>query len=694
MQRPTARLAAVLLLTLSLLAVARASSPASAATPAPASPPALARSGAPLSFTGRVPVRVVDTREGLGGIRLAAGETRKVSLSPYLPKGAGAAAVSVVAVDAAAEGYLTVWNCANPRPVVSHLNYPTSQARAAGTVVRLSSGSFCVFSLQAADVVVDLQGAYTTTVGSLLRPVGPTRLFDSRDTRSAVLPAGTTSVVTVPAATGTVTGAVVNLTSVGAERPGWVTIHPCGGSRPFVSSLNVRVVAPVANSVHVQVPADGRLCVYNQTPTHVVVDLAAVFTTARDGLWYQPAVPIRLLDTRDGTGGWRGPLDVGQVVRIPTGTLRDAAAVFVTVTAVTPKEPSYLTAWSGDGAPPWVSNLNVDVAGGTMPNGALAGLAPDRTIGVLSQRGAHELVVDLSGWYLSQPFSDVPPPPVSTSRYAQTPDVSPLSDPESAGCVQAAAEQGGLVVIPFGRQDAEGTRIWFTPNVRLYADIQAISVAWVRGLARCADPGERFVLALGTSNSGGVNDFNGAAGGTRWAQLVEDVAAAVADQDVVEIAASNDVEPGWGPPSQVRAWYEGYLAGTTRTLFNTGSADGCPPQWWTTTSCANGWSVGDVFWAATGASPQVQMVPEIYTPNGFLAGQWARISRWGVDSGVGPLRVGGVLSEEGACAQVGECTGLDNPPATAWGQLWGALNADPATAQTPSGYLTDIRWGW
>jgi len=43
---------------------------------------------------------------------------------------------------------------------------------------------------------------------------------------------------------------------------------------------------------------------------------------------------------------------------------------------------------------------------------------------------------------------------------------------------------------------------------------------------------------------------------------------------------------------------------------------------------------------------------------------------------------------------VGECTGLDNPPATAWGQLWGALNADPATAQTPSGYLTDIRWGW
>jgi hypothetical protein len=281
-------------------------------------------------------------------------------------------------------------------------------------VVRVVNAKLCVWSSAPTQLVVDLQGSYTVTTGSLLRMPGPVRLVDSRAT-GRLVPAGGTTVVTVPASTGAVTAAVLNVTALGAPGAGWLIVHPCDAARPTVSNVNYGAGATVANTVHVRVPGDRRVCVYNRTAAHVVVDVFGWFTTARDGMWFQPAVPQRLLDTRAGTGGWTGTVGAGQTLTVPTGVPPDAISAFATVTAVRPAAGGWATVWSGTSAtPPAVSNLNFAPSSGTIANGALTRLSAGKHLAVRSSHGGHHLLVDVSGWYVVQPFSAAPPPVVLT----------------------------------------------------------------------------------------------------------------------------------------------------------------------------------------------------------------------------------------------------------------------------------------
>ncbi len=125
-------------------------------------------------------------------------------------------------------------------------------------------GTICVYASTAMHVVVDLEGWFGST-GSLLAPQTPQRVVD---TRSAVggtrLGAGGTLAVAATA------GAVVNVTTVGAAAPGYLTVHPCG-TAPWVSNANFRAgeVVPALAAVGT---ASGGFCVTSISPTDVVVD--------------------------------------------------------------------------------------------------------------------------------------------------------------------------------------------------------------------------------------------------------------------------------------------------------------------------------------------------------------------------------------------------------------------------------------
>ena len=247
-------------------------------------------------------------------------------------------------------------------------------------------------SLVAAAVVIDVFGSYGPSGTLRYNPSPPVRLLDTRTAGAgALVPARTVTEVAVPPVGGVAAvAAALNLTAVDAAGPGFVAAYPCGGAVPPVSALNVDSAAPRANLVQVSA-AGGKVCLYNMTAMHLVVDLAGVYGTT--GLRYQAAAPVRLVDSRVGTGGWLGATAAFQPVTLPV--VPGAAAVTLTAAVTAPSGAGYLTAYACGGAAPTASNLNY-VDGETVANGVLAGAG---TCAVT--KGRAQVVIDLTGWWVA-----------------------------------------------------------------------------------------------------------------------------------------------------------------------------------------------------------------------------------------------------------------------------------------------------
>jgi hypothetical protein len=72
--------------------------------------------------------------------------------------------------------------------------------------------------------------------------------------------------------------AALNITVTEATGPGFITVYPCGGVRPIASTLNYGKGTTVANLAVATTTADGKVCIYTQTSTHLVVDLSGYHT--------------------------------------------------------------------------------------------------------------------------------------------------------------------------------------------------------------------------------------------------------------------------------------------------------------------------------------------------------------------------------------------------------------------------------
>ncbi len=217
------------------------------------------------------PTRVVDTRSGVGGVRLGAGATLVVDLDGLVPDGATAAAVNATAVNAATAGFLTVFPCGGPVPNTSTVNYVAAEAKPNNTIVGLSAGRICIFSDAATDVLVDLVGSYGAA-GLGYRPTSPVRVLDTRRTGT---PGAETAVGYSVSAAGLgaqVPGAAsVNVTAANHAVPGFVTTYDCV-TRGDTSTLNQQVGQATANGAIV--PLDGlRSCAWTSGGGDLIVDL-------------------------------------------------------------------------------------------------------------------------------------------------------------------------------------------------------------------------------------------------------------------------------------------------------------------------------------------------------------------------------------------------------------------------------------
>ena len=139
---------------------------------------------------------------------------------------------------------------------------------------------------------------------------------------------------------------------------------------------------------------NGRVCVYSDAATDVLLDLTGAFGPT--GLTYKPTAPTRVLDTRRTASPLPAGGQVEYSVAAPALGADQPAAAFVNVTAAGHTAAGYVTSYDCV-VRRETSTLNQQV-GQVAANGANVPLTGVKSC-AWSSAGGH-LVVDLSGWWV------------------------------------------------------------------------------------------------------------------------------------------------------------------------------------------------------------------------------------------------------------------------------------------------------
>jgi hypothetical protein len=393
-----------------LVAVPGASVPAArAASPAPVAiaPPA--------RYVPVGPERLADTREPeCGCTRVGTGTVRvQVTGRAGVPTGATAVAVTVTVVNATTDTYLTAWPAGTTRPTTSTVNARRGVAVANAAIVPLSvDGAIDLFSPAEADVVVDVSGAFVpagSSAAGRFVPAAPMRLLDTRETGELVLAGGEITVARPSSVAADALALVVNVTSVGARRPGFVTARAAGAPPAVTSVVNPDGTgSAVAAAVVVPVSPAG-VTIGTSVASDLVFDLVGWFTgpsaPVSDAGLFVAAAPQRLVDTRD-----YGPRVWADGTREVAVDLPGAAALVTNVTLDLADAAGFVTAHAAGTARPPTSTVNARGRATVVANAAITGLS-DRGLAWYANAGT-DLVVDVSGWFTgSRVPATLPPSP-------------------------------------------------------------------------------------------------------------------------------------------------------------------------------------------------------------------------------------------------------------------------------------------
>ena len=367
------------------------------------------------TFTGVSPVRVMDTRSGLGvpfAGPVPAGGTVTVDLSSRVPEGTTAVVLNLTGVAPTSSTYVTVWPAERARPTVSNLNLAANETRANAVTVALGPGRALTMYNNSGrvDLAADLAGYYSPTGEAWYNSHSPQRVLDTRDGTG---PIGTGGTITVDTSrllpfSGAV-GVTLNVTVVNPTADTYLTAFPTGTTRPVVSSVNATRGRVTANQVTLRLHPDKDVQLYNHTGSaHVTVDMVGWYDTSSfEGSVFHPVDPTRVLDTRtDGDGPLRGGVAYSFVVtedeEAPEARI---TAMVLNVTGTGGTASTYLTLYPSDGPRPVVSAVNL-AAGQTASNLATTALGwgeddigPYYGFSVYHNSGDLHVLLDWAGYF-------------------------------------------------------------------------------------------------------------------------------------------------------------------------------------------------------------------------------------------------------------------------------------------------------
>jgi hypothetical protein len=295
-----------------------------AAPPNPQTPPITegASDGGQWKFLG--PTVALDT--GWTGVKLAAGSRTVVPVNGLagLADTSTAVLVRISTRNGDATGWLLVHPCDAPLGS-STLNFSKAVRANGVAAVRLVDGAFCVTASQATDVRIDVI-AEAVRDGVAPLPIVTTRAVDTRE--KARLQPGETLTLS-PASLGAVaaTSAVsASITVIDPTNKPDISFGPCGGTATKVTVAK----QPLAAFAIVSKISSAGLCVTSSEPTHLLVDVNAVWI---DTGGMDPVNPTRVFDARTGSGTIGTapqPIQIAGVGSIPA----DATTAIINITIV------------------------------------------------------------------------------------------------------------------------------------------------------------------------------------------------------------------------------------------------------------------------------------------------------------------------------------------------------------------------
>jgi hypothetical protein len=246
-------------------------------------------------------------------------------------------------------------------------------------------------------------------------PIAPGRLLDTRPGETTVdgqfagigrAGAGSVTKVRVAGRAGIpadASAALLNLTIVTPDGPGFATIYPCTPTPPLASNVNYTAGSFVANSATATLDVNGDVCVFTLAPADILID-ATGFVPAVSGIG--TLTPARLLDTRpgeattDGQFAGIGRPAAASVTKVRVagrgGVPADATAAVLNLTIVTPSGAGFATIYPCTPTPPNASNINYGV-GAFIANSVTAALDANGDVCVFTLASA-DIVLDANAY--------------------------------------------------------------------------------------------------------------------------------------------------------------------------------------------------------------------------------------------------------------------------------------------------------
>jgi hypothetical protein len=236
-------------------------------------------------FSGVVPDRLMDSRNGIGGpaSKFAAGEIRSLQVAGVagIPSNAESVVVNITLTGADRIGFVTAFPDGQPVPDASNVNIVPGGVRANTAVVKVgSNGRINLLMAEAsADVIVDVLGSFGP-YGGKVTTITPVRIVDSRGglgTAAAPWGEGEVRNVQVAGRGGVPAGAtavIANLTATNTTAWGFLSAWPTGSPQPASSNLNFLGGQTVPNLVMLKLGAGGQLSISNgRGSANVILDV-------------------------------------------------------------------------------------------------------------------------------------------------------------------------------------------------------------------------------------------------------------------------------------------------------------------------------------------------------------------------------------------------------------------------------------
>ena len=156
------------------------------------------------------------------------------------------------------------------------------------------------------DLVADVSG-YFPAGADLHADHNPVRMLDTRTGTHARLANGIVAAGRgrqPPACRGTHSAAVMNVTVTNPAAAGYVTVWPCGQPQPLASNLNYVAGQTVPNLTISRLGTGGKVCFFSLVADRSGGGRGRV-SSRRVRLTRPIDNPVRILDTRNGTGDRR-----------------------------------------------------------------------------------------------------------------------------------------------------------------------------------------------------------------------------------------------------------------------------------------------------------------------------------------------------------------------------------------------------